>query len=318
MKIWWHRITHWEYWPVYIIYAPTFFLWIWWMIRFKSIKFYEYSNPAIKNGGLFGDSKFETYQLLPENSFPKSVLVKQLGKNDFEEIIRKNKFDFPLIVKPDVGSRGIGVQKVQNIEELEIYAKNRNEKFLLQSLIEYPNEIGLFYYRLPNEKSGKVIDITVKRFLTVKGNGIDTIEQLMKKKPRFEIQIPKIRQHINLNEVLENGEKRCLVPFGNHSRGTEFLDGKHLITEKLQNTFDAILNSIDGFYFGRLDIRYNSFDELEIGEKFSIIELNCAKSEPTHIYDPTNSFCHGQKEIYRYQKILRDIVRINLKHLASI
>ena len=42
------------------------------------------------------------------------------------------------------------------------------------------------------------------------------------------------------------------------------------------------------YYSGRLDIRYNTLDELKPGNNFSIIELNGAGSEPTHIYDPTH------------------------------
>jgi hypothetical protein len=68
------------------------------------------------------------------------------------------------------------------------------------------------------------------------------------------------------------------------------------------------LSKIEGFYFGRLDIRFNTFAELEQGINFSIIELNGVKSEPSHIYDPKYSFLVGQREIFRHQKIIRKIV----------
>ena len=64
LKLFIHKIKNWEYWSTYIIYAPTFFLWIVMMIKFRSIKFYKYSNPSIKNGGFNHDSKFEIYKLL--------------------------------------------------------------------------------------------------------------------------------------------------------------------------------------------------------------------------------------------------------------
>jgi hypothetical protein len=102
-----------------------------------------------------------------------------------------------------------------------------------------------------------------------------------------------------------------LVPFGNHNRGTAFLDGNSQITHKLEQTFNNILKSVPGFYYGRLDIRYNTFEELEGGKNFSIIEINGAKSEPTHIYDPQHSFWFGQKEIFRHQKMLKKIVKAN-------
>src|SRR5213078_3087959 len=65
------------------------------------------------------------------------------------------------------------------------------------------------------------------------------------------------------------------------------------------------------FYFGRLDVRYNTWDELRQGKNFSIIELNGAGSEPTHMYDPKHSIFYAWKEIIRHWKILARISRIN-------
>ena len=96
-----------------------------------------------------------------------------------------------------------------------------------------------------------------------------------------------------------------------HNRGTMFLDGKELITKELEASFNKILDHIDGFNYGRLDIRYNSIEDLILGKNFSIIELNGAKSEPTHIYDPKHSFWYGQKEILRHQMILYKIIKQN-------
>ena len=313
MRIWWHKFTNWEYWSVNIIYLPTFFLWIWYMIKFRSFSFYKYANPSIKNGGFYGDSKMEIYNLLPAGLYPRTALIQKNKEINFEKIVTENEIKFPFIVKPDIGLRGIDVQKVNTIEELIQYSKKAKGNFLIQELINLPNEIGLFYYRLPREKNGKITGITLKKFLTVEGSGKDNIEQLMKKNLRFEMQISKIRNKINLNEVLPKGEKRCLVPFGNHNRGTEFLDGKEYITHKLEFAFDNILNKIPEFYYGRLDIRFNTFEELEQGVNFSIIELNGAKSEPTHIYETKHSFWYGQCEIFRHQNIFEQIIKMNLQ-----
>lgn len=308
-----HKIIHWEYWSMYLVYTPTFFFWIWNMIKFKSFSFYKYSNPSIKNGGFYGDGKMDIYKLLPIGSYPKSILIEKDKNYDFQNIISVNKFDFPIIAKPNIGCRGIGVEKIASLSDLKSYNKRATQDFLIQELISYPNEIGLFYCRIPNESNGKITGVTIKKFLTVEGNGIETMEQILKKTPRYAMQIEKLKNNINLKEILPQKERRCLVPFGNHSRGTEFLDGKRLITQKLEQTFTLILKEIPGFYYGRLDIRYNTFEELEQGKNFSIIELNGAKSEPTHIYDPQHSFWFGQKEIFRHQKIMQKIVHVNAR-----
>lgn len=317
MKLWWHKMKHWEYWSVNIVYLPTFFLWLWYMIKFRSFKFYQYSNPGIKNGGLHGDSKMHIYQLLPRHLYPKTVYVERIKPTNLSDILIQNQLHLPVIVKPDIGCRGVGVMKINNIEELIVYGKGNAENYLIQELIDLPNEIGLFYCRIPNQTKGIITGITIKNFLTIVGNGKETIEQLLMKNPRFEMQIPKLKDKINLFEILPAGKKECLVPYGNHNRGTEFLDGNEYITEKLEQTFDEILSQVRGFYFGRLDIRYNTFEELEQGINFSIIELNGAKSEPTHIYDTKHSFWYGQREIFRHQKILKQIIKENVQRLTQ-
>lgn len=317
MKIWWNKVRYWEFWSANIVYLPTFFYWLWMMIKFRSFSFYKYANPGIKNGGLYGDSKMDTYQLFPTHLYPKSIFIQKNSDNNFLELIEKQQLCFPLVLKPDIGLRGKGVVKVNSIAEIENYFHAQKTNFIIQELIPFPQEIGMFYCRLPHENEGKITGITIKNFLTIEGNGIETIEQILLKNHRHAIQISKLKNQINLKEILMRGEKRCIVPFGNHSRGTEFLDGKALITEKLEQTFNAIFESIPGFYFGRFDIRYRTFEELEQGVNFSIIEFNGVKSEPSHIYDPKHSFWFGQKEIFRHQKMMENIIQIQLQRLSK-
>jgi len=317
MKLWWHKLTHWEYWPAYIIYMPTFFLWIGCMIRFRSFRFYAKSNPAFKNGGLYDDGKKSIYDLLPSDLYPKTVLISTKADCDFKAILAQNNFSFPLIVKPDVGLRGIGVNKVNDIESLNTYRENIKKDFLIQENCDFPNEIGLFYCRFPSQKNGTITGITIKQFLKITGDGIHTIHDLMLLNPRHAMQIHKLQSQINLAEILPLGVEKNLVPFGNHNRGTEFIDGQEFITSELIKTFDAILNKIEGFYYGRLDIRYQNFKDLEAGKNFKIIEINGAKSEPTHIYDPKHSLKYALKEIYRHQKIFYKIVAESYKLIKA-
>jgi hypothetical protein len=107
------------------------------------------------------------------------------------------------------------------------------------------------------------------------------------------------------------------VPYGNHVRGAKFVDASYLIDEQLTNSIDAVCRQVDGFYYGRMDIRYNTWEELREGKNFSIIELNGAGSEPTHIYDPKHSIFFAWKEIIRHLNILWKISRINHKRLKK-
>ena len=114
-----------------------------------------------------------------------------------------------------------------------------------------------------------------------------------------------------LSRILPAGEEQQLVPYGNHSRGAKFIDLTHLATPALVKTIDRVCQSIPEFYYGRLDIKFSSWEELSQGINFSIIELNGAGSEPTHIYDPGHSAFFAWKEIMRHLRILSHISQHN-------
>jgi hypothetical protein len=54
-------------------------------------------------------------------------------------------------------------------------------------------------------------------------------------------------------------------------------------------------------------------ESLKQGREFSIIEVNGAGSEPTHMYDPKHSLFFAWKEIVRHWIILWKISRANHK-----
>jgi hypothetical protein len=116
-----------------------------------------------------------------------------------------------------------------------------------------------------------------------------------------------------LLDVLAKGEKLNLVPYGNHARGAKFIDGSHWVTSKLTDTINEICLQIPEFYFGRLDIMYKSWEELEKGKNFSVVELNGAASEPTHIYDPKHSLFFAWKELAKHITYMFEISVLNHK-----
>jgi len=73
---------------------------------------------------------------------------------------------------------------------------------------------------------------------------------------------------------------------------------------------------IPGFYYGRLDIMYRTFEELERGENFALVEINGAGSEPIHMYDPKHSIVYGWKEMLRHIRYMYEISVENHKNGA--
>jgi len=267
------------------------------------------------------ESKKAIYDLIPSQYYPKTVLIKEgTLLDEIEKTIVDSGIKYPLIAKPDIGLRGSGVQKINTVADLRHYAQKANFDYVVQDLIPFKNEVGIFYVRYPDQKFGKITGIVSKEFMILTGTGIATIEELIKENPRYELQLKVLRQEFGekLQEVLPKGEKLNLVPYGNHARGAKFIDGSHWITPKLEETINEMCLQIPGFYFGRLDVMYNTIEELERGKNFSIVELNGAASEPTHIYDPKHSLFFAWKELSRHITYMYEISVANNKKGTTI
>src|ERR1041385_496859 len=141
----------------------------------------------------------------------------------------------------------------------------------------------------------------MKKFLSVTGNGRSTLRDLILSHDRAKLQWEVLKeQYVNeLDKVLPNGEHMELVSIGNHCLGTTFLNANHLITPKLNASFDSISRKIPGFYFGRFDLRCASFEDLEAGN-VKIVELNGCGAEPAHIYHPGSSFWRGMATLFAH------------------
>ncbi len=312
------KLFNWEYWPFNVVYIPIYFYWLWLMIKARSAFFFNTSNPLIKNGGFLLESKKEIYDLIPSGYYPATLFFKHdCSVDEVISTVKIKGLHFPLIAKPDIGMRGLMVQKIETEKELKLYASRNKVNFLVQDFIEYENEVGLFYYRYPGQEKGNISGIVGKEFLSVTGDGTSTIEQLLQKDQRFILQLPVLREtHSDtLQIILKKEEQQLLVPYGNHCRGSKFLDISNLIDDELVKSIDAVCKQIPDFYFGRMDIRYSNWEDLKKGKNFSIIELNGAGSEPTHIYDPRHSIFFAWKEIIRHLDILYKISVLNHKTL---
>ncbi len=270
----------------------------------------------MRNGGFIMDSKMEIYDLIPPQFYPKTKFIKeQLPFDEVENILNNSKIEFPFIAKPDIGLRGSAVKKIDTLDDLKNYHSKANFDYLVQDLIPFPNEVGIFYVRYPHEKNGRITGIVAKEFLIVEGDGCSTIEELIKANPRYELQLKALQKEYGnqLKDILPKGEKRNLVPYGNHARGAKFLDYSHLISPELTKVIDDMCLQIDEFYFGRMDLMYNTWAELEQGKNFAIVELNGAASEPTHIYDPKHSIFFAWKELARHITYMFEISVANHK-----
>ncbi|MHA4811798.1 hypothetical protein ACX0G9_27125 [Flavitalea flava] len=308
------RLFNWEYWSFTAVYLPIYIIWIGLCLRARSFFFFAASNPSIKNGGFLSESKKDISPLIPACYHPKTLFISlpAVEENVLLQLEGQG-FLFPLIGKPNVGSKGRGVKILNTSADLEEYIGSATLDFHIQEFVSYKKEAGIFYYRYPGEKKGRISGIVRKEFLSIKGDGHSQIGELISRNKRAILQTDGLKKLYGsiFGKVLPEGEDFVLVPYGNHARGAKFLDDSHLIDDELTLAIDRVCRQIPGFYFGRLDIRYRDWEELKQGRNFAIIEVNGAGSEPTHIYDPAHTLFYAWKEIIRHWIILGKISRLN-------
>lgn len=309
----WIKIRYWEYWPFGIIQAPLFIYWLWLSLKARSFFYFSASNPSILTGGMMGESKFDVLNLIPGEFKPKTILIRLPA--DVEKISKEMEaagISFPCVFKPDIGQRGWKVQIVHHPKEAADYLSGIEIDFLIQELIEAPHEYGVFYVRKPEAPAGSVVSVTGKKMLSVTGDGRTPLQILIRKNPRAFLQQERLEKIFSSrwNEVIPAGEEIILNKIGNHCLGTLFLDHGHLISDQLNHSFESISSQINGFYFGRFDLRCNSPEDLIAG-KIKIMELNGCGAEPAHIYEPGYNLFKAIQVLLRH---MRDMYEVSVQN----
>jgi hypothetical protein len=310
------RLSDWEHWPFKILYAPLTPIWLWYIIRSGSVWFFTPSNPKLTFGGMEGEPKQEMHDLLPPQFAPATFNI--LPANDFEMVKAKlpeYKINFPLIVKPEVGGKGILFRKLDAIDQLKNYHTKVPVEYIVQEMITYPMEVSVFYYRHPHQSKGNVTGFLHKIPLLVIGDGIQTLQKLIKLHPKASIREAelKIAHELNFNKVLAKGEKYMLSYAANHNRGAQFINLQNEIDDRLVCIFDKISVELNDFFYGRYDIMCTSVEDLKAEKNFSILEYNGCGAEPNHFYDTGYTLIEAYKEILMHWKALYEISSYNNK-----
>nr|WP_298796482.1 D-alanine--D-alanine ligase [uncultured Acetobacter sp.] len=287
-------LSSFEFWPGWAFYTPVVIYWILLGIRYRDFSTPTAANPRIETGGLCGESKSGILDMAGSVASrwiaPYTTLI--TGADDTQralESMADKGLSVPVVVKPDIGCNGTGVKLARTEPELTaaLAAFPRGIKLVLQRLIPYKHEAGLFYIRHPDSPRGEISSLTYKDIPMLVGNGHSTVLDLLKLDPRtsllLHIYTPRLQSH--LTDVLAPGETLDLVFAGNHCKGAIFHNGVADITPALINRLDEIMQDIPDFHFGRVDVKFESVEALKQGEKFEIIEINGVGSEATHIWD---------------------------------
>jgi hypothetical protein len=314
------RWSRWEFWPAWLFYPPVVVQYIRLAIRHRSVTLPTISNPGIYAGGFVGESKISTLKDLGETSpefTAQAWLLRETTadarRHELTALIAEHSIEFPFILKPDIGRRGVGVKLIRRWEDAERCLAANPSPLLVQRYAPGPNEVGIFYYRFPGEARGRIWAITEKIFPIIEGDGSSTLEDLVRGDPRARLIAEKYLSRFadRLREVPAAGEAIRLVEAGNHAQGCIFRDGWHFWTPELESQIDAISRRLNGFHIGRYDIRYNTAEDLRSGSRFQIVELNGASSEPTNIYDASTPLLKAYRALFEQWDLVFRIAAAN-------
>ncbi|HSL23863.1 MAG TPA: VTT domain-containing protein [Vicinamibacterales bacterium] len=311
------RAWRWEFWPTWLFYPPVALWTVLLALRYRGFGTVSAANPGIPDGGIVGESKYEILRRLPPDV---TVPSWRLAVDDLnvrvaavESELAARGWSFPLVLKPDVGQRGVGVRTVRSTQEAREYLVRERGAVLVQPYDPGPFEAGVFYYRKPHWPRGLILSVTDKRFPVVTGNGASTIEDLIWADPRLRMQAKTFLARLGSARarVPAAGERVTLARAGNHAQGTMFLRGSHLLTAALESRIDAIARSYPGFFIGRFDIRYRDEEAFKAGRDFAIVELNGATAEATDLYDPSRSLWSAYRILFRQWALVFEIGAAN-------
>ena len=320
-------LSFFEFWPMWAFYPPVALYAAWLMLRNRGILLPTAANPSFPGGGFFGESKAEILALamrhIPEvvapfvciDRPPTTVSGIAAETDAAIAVMSAAGIEFPVVAKPDLGCRGAGVKLVRDKPSLARYLAGfpQGARLLLQRLVPFEGEAGIFYCRRPGEARGRIVSITLKYFPHVTGDGRRSLRQLILEDPRAgRLSHLYLRRHIaRLDWVPAADEPVRLAFAGSHSRGAIFRNGTHLVTPQMVHAFDVLSQRLPEFYFGRFDVRFADFAELQQGHGFTILEINGAGAESTHIWDRRTGLLEAWRDLMRQYRWLFDIGRAN-------
>jgi len=297
-------------------------------LRYGDLSLPTAANPQITAGGLCGESKSMILDQVagPERDCLAAYTSFALGIEPGADFVTAEAarnaagLQYPLVIKPDIGCNGTGVRLLRHEAALRQYLQEFRRplpipglRLILQAFVPYEGEAGVFYMRYPGEPRGRMTSITLKSPPVVIGDGRSTLSVLIRADKRAG-RVPHLylkRLAARLNEVPRSGERVQLTFVGNHCKGSEFRDGRAFATEALLARIEALARALPNFHFGRFDLRFRSVGELRQGQAFSVIEINGAGSEATHIWDPTTRLSAAYATQFAHYRAAFEIARAN-------
>lgn len=313
------RSLRWEFWPMWIFYIPVVFYIVWLALRYRSLAFTAV-NPGLPASGFIGENKSRCLMQLQKNcpEYTATTLLVPVTESQSsklmlcQQFMQTHQLNYPIVLKPDFGQRGVDVAIIDDEEALSHYLRQANVDTVIQEYIAGV-EFGVFYMRDPERPSGYIFSLTHKCFPVLIGDGVSTIEALIFNHPRLYYMANFLLKKYSerLGEIPVIDEPVNLITLGSHCRGSLFLEGQQYFSSALEQVIDRASHGIEGFYFGRYDVRAADIEAFKRGD-IRILEVNGVTSESTNMYDPSYSLIKAYRILFAQWKMAFEIGKKNI------
>ena len=184
-----------EFWLIWLMYIPVAIQWLFLAVRYQSLSLPLIANPGIPLSGMVGVSKSAVFDLagdyarqwiLPWILFEVEDQSLQQQCQKAKQALTAADLEYPVVGKPNMGCRGVGVRLLNNDAQLQDYLQGfpAGGWVQFQKLRQWDAEAGVFYVRDPEKAQGEVTSLTLKYTPFVVGDGERQSGELFAQDPR--------------------------------------------------------------------------------------------------------------------------------------
>ena len=307
------KLLSWHRFPFWVFHLPTVPYIAWLALRARSPLFMTAANPLMSENAFRRTAKSRVLRGLPDEVLPATrIWTPEEGTEALLRWLERSELPFPLVVKPHSGERGRGVERLRDASELEGWASSVRGEWMVQELVDLPLELGVLYHRFPGRSRGRITSLARKHLPAVTGDGRRDLGTLIREQipSRLRARLLSINSH-RLGSVPPNGETVVVDFVAQPFLGSRIECLNDRITPRMEETFDRLTSGIEGFCYGRFDLKAQSLEKLERGEGLRVLELNLNASMPLHIWDPKYGTIATYRELLRDWQLLAEISAAN-------
>ena len=301
MKV--RRWSRHEFWPAWLLYGPVAAMVLWGGLKRFCLSNIAAANPGLGwLGGFTGEAKSETLSAFARVASSDTATVARWraipggtgrGAPTLEERVAlaqrfmvENALAYPVVLKPDVGDDGMGVNRIASDAQLAEWLTRFKEDAVVQEWVE-GEEFEVVWCRLPGEARGRVLAVVEKRPVAVFGDGQRTLEELIWADDRA---VSRGNLYLRLNwrragTVVPAGERVALGCVGTHRCGAQLVDRQELRTEALAAALDKVADAVGGLHYIVYDLRVADAAALRDGHGWTLTGVSGAGMVSSRLHD---------------------------------